>query len=172
MESYPSSGKRPRYGHSSLTGRLTRFENAAGISDFDPTTWVLAPSYANFNDALRIPHYERNAHSISGENVADLRKPSGPCPHIASMSNGRPVYAAFKFTSPLTGDLGIALRLVAFTPDNIPLGFWQEQMAAFRYLAGLAKPNSQERGGGAPAPIIPVVDLIKVALFAHPLYLF
>ena len=61
-----SSSKKPRYGPNTAGGRLKQFVNNVKLPSLLGLNISLAGANENYNDCLAIPHYEPNAHTISG----------------------------------------------------------------------------------------------------------
>ena len=159
--------KRPRYGPLSGPDTFQRFENFIGLANFNPDELTLAPADTNFNDNLRIPHYERNNSSISGKQRRGIAQTIGPVPnYFVHVERAASEISPLSLATPLTKDLEYALDLVAFAPERQIRDFWLEQLRVFRDLADLTKSIAHEWYNHTPEPIKPAVGLINAPLFA------
>ena len=157
--------KRPKYGPSSTTQHLGKFRTNIKFENFDIRDLFLAPSDFDFNDTLIIPHYESNFHPHGGKQRRGISDMIGPVPtyqvHVERAAN---MHSPLSIDTPLPYDLGTALDLVAFTPDNELREFWNGGITKLRELASLTWPISREWYAQTPSEICPAVGTINVAL--------
>ena len=128
---------------------------------------MLAPACANFNDTLRIPHYERNNSSISGKQRRGIAQTIGPVKnYFAHVERAATEVSPLSLATPLTSDLEYALDMVAFSPEKQIRVFWREQLKSFRDLAEITKHKAKTWYEQTPESIKPAVGLVNAPLLA------
>ena len=122
----------------------------------------------DFNDTLKIPHYEANPQTISGKQRRGITQSIGP---VASYFEHIEQAAGMTFPlspdTPIPGDLGEALDLTAVANEYAVNSPWREKLAGLKCLASLTGPLAKSWYKETPKAIKPAVGKADVALLSE-----
>ena len=141
----PSCAKRPKYGPLTQVNHVQKFSQKFPLAEFNTSKLCLAPHNAEFNNCLKIPHYECNMHSLSGKKRRGVAQIIGPAPsYQVHVDMAYSLHSPLSICTPIPDDLGEALDLIAYSSEHSIRALWAERLTIFQNLSGRAAPISRE----------------------------